>query len=188
MGVVGDNWFDGVSLSNSLQVQTLMLTDAQTPFLGTPLAPLRLMGTYLNGYLVLQGNIPFRTARSRQFQKLLARKRLGTRWAKDPRAGSLGERGSAPKRGGPSTDVFPPTAWWFDNPHRKVAPRSRIPRSTSHFSCSHGTGANRGFTRADLTANNTTCSMFGRALHRQPRVGRPQPQEKVLRPAGVRHL
>ena len=30
--------------------------------------------------------------------------------------------------------------------------------------------------------------MFGRALHRQPRVGSPQPQEKVLRPAGVRHL
>ena len=25
-------------------------------------------------------------------------------------------------------------AWWFDNPHPKVVPRSRIPRSTSHFS------------------------------------------------------
>ena len=25
-------------------------------------------------------------------------------------------------------------AWWFDNPHQKVIPRSRIPRSTSHFS------------------------------------------------------
>ena len=29
--------------------------------------------------------------------------------------------------------------------------------------------------------------MFGRALHGQPRVGSPQPQEKVPRPAGVRH-
>ena len=34
----------------------------------------------------------------------------------------------------------------------------------------------------------STCSMFGRALHRQPRVGSPQPQEKVQRPAGVRHI
>ena len=25
-------------------------------------------------------------------------------------------------------------ARWFDNPHQKVVPRSRIPRSTSHFS------------------------------------------------------
>ena len=25
-------------------------------------------------------------------------------------------------------------AWWFDNPNQKVAPRSRIPGSTSHFS------------------------------------------------------
>ena len=33
-----------------------------------------------------------------------------------------------------------------------------------------------------------TFSMFERASHRQPRVGSPQPQEKVLRPAGVRHL
>ena len=32
-----------------------------------------------------------------------------------------------------------------------------------------------------------TCSMSGRALHRQPRVGSPQPQEEVLRPAGVRN-
>ena len=34
----------------------------------------------------------------------------------------------------------------------------------------------------------STCSMFGRALHRQPRVGSPQPQEKVPRPARMRHL
>ena len=33
-----------------------------------------------------------------------------------------------------------------------------------------------------------TLSMFGRALHRQPGVGSPQPQEEVPRPAGVRHL
>ena len=37
-----------------------------------------------NGYLVLQGNMHFRTARSKKFLKLLARKRLGTRWAKYP--------------------------------------------------------------------------------------------------------
>ena len=49
------------------------------------------------------------------------------------------ERGSAPKRGR-HYDMFSTTcicavaAWWFDNPHRKVFPRSRIPRSTSHFS------------------------------------------------------
>ena len=30
--------------------------------------------------------------------------------------------------------------------------------------------------------------MFGRASHKLPRVGSPKPQEKVLRPAGVRHL
>ena len=38
----------------------------------------------LNGYLVLQGNIRFRTARFKHFRKLLARKRLGTRWVKYP--------------------------------------------------------------------------------------------------------
>ena len=40
------------------------------------------MGTQLNGYLVLQGNIPLRTSQFEQILKLLARKRLGTRWAK----------------------------------------------------------------------------------------------------------
>ena len=40
MGVVISNWFDRVSL----HVQTLMLTDVQTPFLGTPLAPLKHCG------------------------------------------------------------------------------------------------------------------------------------------------
>ena len=40
------------------------------------------MGTWLNGYLVLQGNIHFSTAQFKLFLKLLARKRLGTRWAK----------------------------------------------------------------------------------------------------------
>ena len=39
------------------------------------------MGTQLNRYLVLQGNIRFRTAKLHNFLKLLARKRLGTRWA-----------------------------------------------------------------------------------------------------------
>ena len=35
-----------------------------------------------NGYLALQGNIHFRTAQFKQFLKLLARKTLGTSWAK----------------------------------------------------------------------------------------------------------
>ena len=39
MGVVSNKWFDSVLL-NSLHVQTLMLTDVRTPFLGTPLVPL----------------------------------------------------------------------------------------------------------------------------------------------------
>ena len=43
-----------------------------------------LMGTYLNGHLVLQGNIPLRTSRFKRILKLFARKRLGTRWAKYP--------------------------------------------------------------------------------------------------------
>ena len=38
----------------------------------------------LNGYLVLQANIHFRTSQSKHILKLLARKRLGTRWAKYP--------------------------------------------------------------------------------------------------------
>ena len=37
-----------------------------------------------NGYLVLQGNRPSGTAQSKHFPKLLARKRLGIRWAKYP--------------------------------------------------------------------------------------------------------
>ena len=40
MGVVGDNWFDCVFALDSLHVQTLTLTDAQTPFLRTPILPL----------------------------------------------------------------------------------------------------------------------------------------------------
>ena len=43
-----------------------------------------LMGTQLNGYLVLQGNLNLRTARFEHFPKVLARERLGTRWAKYP--------------------------------------------------------------------------------------------------------
>ena len=38
----------------------------------------------LNGYLVLHGNIPLRTAQSKHILKLLARERLGTSWAKHP--------------------------------------------------------------------------------------------------------
>ena len=54
----------------------------------------------------------------------------------------VGERGSAPRRGRHSTIVVPVecicavAAWWFDRPRQRVVPRSRIPRSTSHFS--HG--------------------------------------------------
>ena len=50
------------------------------------------------------------------------------------------ERGSAPKRGRHSTIFSPPkcvcavAAGWSDNPHQQVVPRSRIPRTTSHFS------------------------------------------------------
>ena len=42
MGVVSNNWFDCFTL-DYLHVQTLMLTDDQTPFLGTPLAPLDML-------------------------------------------------------------------------------------------------------------------------------------------------
>ena len=59
------------------------------------------------------------------------------------------ERGSAPKGGRHSTICVDPrwssacqvpicaeAAWLFDNPHQQVVPRSRIPRSASHFSYS----------------------------------------------------
>ena len=38
----------------------------------------------INGYLALQGNLPFITAQSKHIVKLLARKRPGIRWAKYP--------------------------------------------------------------------------------------------------------
>ena len=38
--VAGNNWLDRVLLSDLLHVQTLMLTDVQTAFLGTPSVPL----------------------------------------------------------------------------------------------------------------------------------------------------
>ena len=40
MGVVSNNWFDCVFTFNYLHVQTLVLTDVQTPFLGTFFVPL----------------------------------------------------------------------------------------------------------------------------------------------------
>ena len=43
-----------------------------------------LMGTWLNGYLVLQGNIPLRASQSMHILKLLARQILGTGSAKYP--------------------------------------------------------------------------------------------------------
>ena len=42
MGVVSNNRHDRVLLPIRLYIQTLMLTDAPTPFLGTPLVPLRI--------------------------------------------------------------------------------------------------------------------------------------------------
>ena len=45
------------------------------------------MGTWLNGYLVIQGNGPLVTSRFTnilQLLKLFARRRLGTHWAKYP--------------------------------------------------------------------------------------------------------
>ena len=40
MGVISNNWFDSV-LPSIHDVQTLMLTDIRTPFLGTPFFPLK---------------------------------------------------------------------------------------------------------------------------------------------------
>ena len=50
------------------------------------------MGTWLNGYLVLQGNIPLRSVETKHVLKLLAGERLGTRWAKYPLARRRPER------------------------------------------------------------------------------------------------
>ena len=56
-----------------------------------------------NGYLVLQGSVPLRTSHFKHVLKLLARKRLGTRWAKYPLsrcregAGRPGRRARAPQ-------------------------------------------------------------------------------------------
>ena len=41
MGVVGKNWFDSVLLSILYVFKPSLLTDVQTPFLGTPLVPLK---------------------------------------------------------------------------------------------------------------------------------------------------
>ena len=42
MGVVSNSWCDCALLLSLLHVRTLMLTIVQTPFLGTPLVPLKL--------------------------------------------------------------------------------------------------------------------------------------------------
>ena len=52
MGVVSNQWFDRVLTFNSLQVQTLLLTDVQTPFLGTPLAHLKTGACFHEGALL----------------------------------------------------------------------------------------------------------------------------------------
>ena len=41
LGVVSNSWYYCVFTLNSSHVRTLMLADVQTPFLGTPLAPLK---------------------------------------------------------------------------------------------------------------------------------------------------
>ena len=50
MGVVSNNWFARVFTFSSWHAQTLMLTDVQTPFLGTPLV---LLNQYTYIYLSL---------------------------------------------------------------------------------------------------------------------------------------
>ena len=56
------------------------------------------------------------------------------------KAWTNGEKGSVPKSGRHSATCFSTrcicavAAWWFNNPHQKVVPGSRIPRGTSHFS------------------------------------------------------
>ena len=62
------------------------------------------------------------------------------------------ERGSAPKRGRHSTIWFSTkcicalAAWWSDNPRRKVAPRSWIPRNTSYEILYYSTVCSTGYT------------------------------------------
>ena len=51
MGVVSNNCFDCVLL-NSLHVRTLMLTDVQTPFLGTPLIPFKILSAFFSPLLI----------------------------------------------------------------------------------------------------------------------------------------
>ena len=63
-----------ISLRSPTRAARLRTLDRADAYFGNGL-----MGTELNGYLVLQGNIPLRSS-----QVKLARKRLGTRWAKYP--------------------------------------------------------------------------------------------------------
>ena len=72
----------------------------------------------LDGYLVLQGNIPFRTAQFKKFPKVPARKGLCTRWAEYPfsrcrsfaptrrRRGSLSLERGVSEKGGPTEIIF----------------------------------------------------------------------------------
>ena len=63
MGLVSSNWFDTLDM---LHVQILMLTDVQTPFLGTPLVPLK-------DFACLQ-RTPALAARERQPESLVSLK------------------------------------------------------------------------------------------------------------------
>ena len=51
MGVVRNNWLLLCFIIHSLHVQTLMLTNVQTPFLGTPLVPLKHIYIYI--YIII---------------------------------------------------------------------------------------------------------------------------------------
>ena len=48
MGVVSNNWFDRVLLPILYLFKPLVLTDVQTPFVGTPLVPLRQLHAHLD--------------------------------------------------------------------------------------------------------------------------------------------
>ena len=74
-----ERWKVGRSRSRRVAGMERRCTTPERARVGTGLT-----GTQLNGYLVLQGNIPLRTAQFKHTLKLLARKMPGTRWAKYP--------------------------------------------------------------------------------------------------------
>ena len=65
--------------------------------------------------------------------------------------------------------------------------RARLNRrfTCQHLACLSESAISSKIPLCQTPVGLSTSSMFGGALHRQPRVGSPQPQEQVLRPAGV---